>query len=46
MECDHVHLIKVVNMAPNTYKCQDCKDLIKVELKPYELPKAVYGTKG
>lgn len=44
-DCTHIHLIKLVgplNEDGKSYRCQDCGELLRVEIKPLEI-KVSYG---
>ena len=41
-DCPHIHLIKLagpMHEGGKDYLCQDCKDLLRVEIKPLEIEK-------
>jgi len=43
MECKHLHLTKVANMNPKTYRCDECHDLFDVTLGAVAMPRPVMG---
>jgi hypothetical protein len=42
MDCKHIHLTKIDNMNPTTYRCDECYSLFDVTLGPVATPKPVY----
>jgi hypothetical protein len=42
MNCTHLHLSKVANMNPTTYRCDKCLELFDVTLAAVALPKAEF----
>lgn len=46
MNCKHLHLSKVANMNPTTYRCESCNDLFDVILAPVALPEPVFPKAG
>lgn len=44
MDCKHIHLTKVANMNPTTYRCDQCHELYDVTLNPVALPKMQFPT--
>ena len=44
--CKHLHLSKVANMNPTTYRCEACHDLFDVTLAPVAQPEPVFPARA
>lgn len=44
MNCNHIHLKKIANMNPSTYRCESCGQMWDVSFAEVALPQPYFPT--